>query len=76
MQLRGMREIVFDAMSEAFKEAYERYDENYNPDTIGVAADRVLAAIATELLDTEVRAAHHPTIIGAATFALGTQRER
>jgi hypothetical protein len=70
-----MREIIAKAIIAAFEEQYRTNGTDYDPDTCWAAADHVQAALVATILDTEVIAKHHPTIIGPAVLHIARSRD-
>lgn len=64
------REIVAQAIMSQFEDDYRKHGWNYDPDQIWMAADRVVAALASQSLGVEIVAKHHPSIIGPAEFVM------
>jgi hypothetical protein len=80
-----LHERLFRAIIGAFEEQYqlqikeiqrtgiERHEADYDPDTCGTAADRVIAVLVSELLGVEVTLAPQ-TIIGNGTLVIDTNK--
>jgi hypothetical protein len=68
-----LRERVRRAIIGAFEEQYRLHATDYDPDTCGTAADRVIAVLVSELLGVEVTLAPQ-AIIGNGTLVIDTNK--
>ena len=68
--LHSFRDVVARVLLDDADKEFREWGYTYNPDAVWATADRVVAAIATQMLGVTVEAKHHPTIIGPAEFVV------